>query len=457
MKLPFLFLSVVLIPLANAQGNMYVSEHNLTYYLGEGDFTVIETLVFEKPGDPFTYEGSLHFLRGGAENVKVEGFPYSVTQGYPRKINLEFMISKGQKKRVTLSYQRSDLVSEREGVLTFRGLALGEYPWPVHLANINFIPPPGYQFGFYSPTTGALRKGELSYTVSIFENATAVLSGFPVNIEYADFKGLARKEMRLAESLISEAGFELERGNASVENAARYGGNTSQLMAHYGFAFSAFLDSEKNLRLAKAAYDADNYYRTYSSAKAASRLARLSIKEADKVRSLAELEIQNILERKLAAIENRSTAVEGELPEQPRETGTDRDYIYILVGVGFILALLLSAVAFKRKPRVEKWKPRDFAGIRDLKRRRFKGFERKIEGVKRRGALAAKIRDLMHKKESLEMGLEELRKSMAADKINKKTYSSRKRALLSKAEKIDSERSRLEAELEKIRKETLKD
>jgi hypothetical protein len=62
MKLPFLFLSVVLIPLANVRGNVYVSEHNLTHYLSEDDFTVMKNLVFENLGDPFTYEGSIYFL-----------------------------------------------------------------------------------------------------------------------------------------------------------------------------------------------------------------------------------------------------------------------------------------------------------------------------------------------------------------------------------------------------------
>lgn len=447
MRLPLLFLSVFLIPLVEAQGDLYVREHNLTYYLGEGDFRVVETLVFEKPGDPFTYEGSLHLIRGNAEDVEVEGFPYRVDPGYPRKIILEFMISTGQKKRVALSYRRSDLLSEEEGVYTFSGLALGEYPWPVHRANIQFIVPEGYQFGSYSPLNAVLTRDTLVYTLSVFENASAVLSGFRVRIEYADYRDLARRELRLAEMLISSAEFEVELGKTALSSVSGYGGNISVPEAHYVLASSALLDSRENHRLA-ASYEAGgSYYRAYSSARASVQLAKLAIDEARKARAAAELEIQQALERRLAEAVNRSVPGEEKEMAVP-EPGFEawRKVLIILVAV-----FLLAAVLLRRKPGVEK--PRDFTGIRDLKRRRFEGFERKIEGVKQRRNLAAKIRELMHQRKGLETRLEELRRSMSTGRITKKAYSSGRRTLLSEAEKIDAEISRLEAELEKLRKE----
>jgi hypothetical protein len=275
-----------------------------------------------------------------------------------------------------------------------------------------------------------------------------VLSGFPVKIEYADYKDLARRELRLAETLISSAEFELELGRTALSSVAGYGGNTSMPEAHYALASSALLDSRENHRLA-AGYEAGgSYYRAYASARASSQLAKLAIDEARKARSAAELEIQRVLQRKLAEAVNRSIPKEEKATATPEPEPEPWRNVFLMI---LVVALLLVAALLRRKPGVEK--PRDFAGIRDLKRRRFEGFERKIEGVKRRRNLAVKIRELMHQRKSLETRLEELHRSMATGKITKKAYSSKRRTLLSEAEKIDAERSRLEAELEKIRKE----
>jgi hypothetical protein len=457
MKLPFLFLSVVLIPLANAQGNVYVSEYNLTYYLGEDDFTVIETLIFENQGDPFTYEGSIYFLRGDAENVKVEGFSYSVTQGYPRKINLEFMISKGQKKRVSIRYKRADLLSEEGGITTFEGLSLGKYSWPVYRARITFIIPPGYQFGSVSPATGRIQRGEtetLYYDVSVFDNVSAVLDGFPVRVEYADYKGLAKRDMRALDSLLAEAEFEMERANGSLENARSYGINVSQAMGRYALSISALQDGMEKFSFSRINYEAGEYYRAYIFGKASRDSMRAAIKEAAAARELVNLEIQSLLEKKTTGSKNQSLPAETKPIETDGERGEKGlNPIYLISGL-VLAALLVGAAFFISRGRTRKPQAQAFAGIKDLKRKEFKGFERKISGVKKRAEKSREIRRLIRERGVIEVELEKLHKKRARKKINKKTFEGGRKKLLKKLDEIDSRRSKLELELEKIRQET---
>ncbi len=447
MKLSFLFLSVVLIPLANAQGNVYVSEHNLTYYLGEDDFTVMETMVFENQGDPFTYEGSIYFLRGDAENVKVEGFPYSVTQG---KINLEFMISKGQKKRVSITYRRADLLSEEGGVTTFQGLSLGKYPWPVYRARVAFIAPPGQQFGSISPVTGRIQRGEnetLYYEVSVFENASAVLDGFPVRVEYADYKSLAKGEMRALDSLLAEAEFEIERANSTLGGASSYGVNISKAMESYALSISALRDGMEKLSFSRANYEAGEYYRAYNFGKLSGDSMRIAIKEAGAARELVNLEIQRLLEEKTRG------AVKQSLPAEAKPMEKGFNPVYLLSGLA-LAALLLGAVFLIFRGRARKTRAQDFASIRDLKRREFKGFEKKVKGVKKGAEKSKEIRRLVQERRTLEAELEVLHKKKVRWRINKKAFEGERKKLLKKLDKIDSRRSRLELELEKIRQET---
>lgn len=447
-----------MIPLASAQGNVYVSEHNLTYYLGEDDFTVIETLIFENRGDPFTYEGSVYFLRGDAENVKVEGFPYSVTQGYPRKINLEFMISKGQKKRVSIRYKRADLLSEEGGVTTFEGLSLGKYPWPVYRARITFVAPSGHQFGSVSPATGRIQRGEtetLYYDVSVFDNVSAVLDGFPVRVEYADYKDLAKRDMRALDSLLAEAEFEMERANGSLENARSYGVNVSKPMGRYALSISALQDGMEKLGFSRVNYEAGGYYRAYIFGRAAGDSMRAAIKEASAARELVNLEIQSLLEEKTRVTENQSLQAE---TKPIVEEGGGRDEkgfnpIYLISGLA-LAALLIGAAFFISRGRTGKSRAQAFAGIKDLKRKEFKGFERKISGVKRRAEKSREIRRLIRERGVIEVELEKLHKKRARKRINKKTFEGGRKKLLKKLDEIDSRRSKLELELEKIRQET---
>lgn len=455
MKLPFLFLSVVLIPLVNAQGNFYVSEHNLTYYLGEEDFKVVEDLVFENPGDPFTYEGGIYFMRGDAEDVKLEGFPYSLTQGQPRMINLEFMISKGQKKRVSITYKRTDLLSEKNGVTVFEGLSLGKYSWPVHRARITFVAPPKQRFGSISPLNGRIQRGEnetLYYEVSVFENVSAVLDGFPVRIEYADYKSLAKREIQVLSSLLAEAEFEAERANSSLGTSYSYGVNVSKALEPFNRSVNALLDGREKLSFSRVNYEAGEYYGAYSFAMTAGNLLRVSIKEASLARELVNLELQSQLERKTSQAENQSRVVEAE----PVEVGDSSRRVgffpvFLAIALGFA-ALVFAFFLFRKKTR----RPlaQDFASIKDLKRKKFKGFEKKVNGVKRRAEKSAEIRGLIRERGVVEEELEGLHKKRVRKKVGKKAFEAARKKLLRKLDVIDSRKSRRELELEKMKQES---
>lgn len=449
--LPFLLLSVAFVSVASAQEGLFVREHNITYSLGVDRFFVEEKMLFEKPGDPFTFEGDLYFIRGDAEDVEVAGYPYKVSKISPRKIILEFMISTGQKKKVSLKYRRSDLITEKDGVFIYRGLALGDYPWTVNTARIEFIAPEGYQFGRYSPNTGYLMEGDrdsIIFTLSLLDNASAIFSGFPVEIEYADYKSLTRREVELSEMQIATAEFEVGLGNITLEKLASEGGNASLYQSAYSLALAALKDASKNYRNALSYKKNGRYYEAYLSARAAGRLAKLAIDEARKLRAA---------EAKLSASKDR--AMMEAQPQQPVKAPTEEKqsaeqdrYPYIPF---FLLASLLIMVmlilVFRRPEKEDTERPR--IDRLSLKRRQVHGFEKEIERIKKRKNLASQIRELMRQRKSLEEDLEKARKSLAAEKIAEKEYTLRRNNLLRDIGKLDTEMGRLEAELERIKKE----
>ena len=448
--LPFLLLSVAFVSLASAQEGLFVREHNITYSLGMESFYVEERMLFEKPGDPFTFEGELYFIRGDAEDVEVTGYPYKVSQTSPRKIILEFMISTGQKKRVSLKYRRSDLITEKDGVFVYRGLALGDYPWTVNTARIEFIAPEGYQFGRYSPDTGYFKGGDkdsIIFRLSLLENASAIFSGFPVEIEYADYKSLTRREIELSEMQIATAEFEVGLGNITLEKLASEGGNASLYQSTYAIALAALKDARINYRKALSYKKNGRYYEAYSSARAAGRLARLAIDEARKLRA-AEAKISASRDR--VVIEAQPPESE-EAPSEEKRTAAQDEYPYIPI---FILAaLLIMGMLFLlfRRPEREDTKGPGIDRL-SLKKRHTHGFEKEIERIKKRKDLASQIRELMRQRKSLEEELENVRKSLAAGKITEKEYTMKRNNLLRDMGKLDTEMGSLEAELEKIKK-----
>lgn len=456
--LPFLILSVAFVSLAGAQEGLYVSEHNLTYSLGLGDFYVNESMVFEKPGDPFTFQGELYFLRGDAEDVRATGYPYNVSQTSPRKIILEFMISKGQKKKVTLLYRRSDLITEKEGVYVFRGLALGEYPWAVNSARIEFIAPEGYQFGHYSPSTGSLKVGDresLIFTLSPLKNVSAILSGFPVEIEYADYKSLTGREIELSGMLISTAEFEVGLGNITLQKLSAAGENVTLYESTYAFSRAALRDARKNQYNALIYRKERKYYEAYSSAEAAGRLARLAIDEARKLRA-AEAKLSLAQKAGEGRAEKGKKDVNPPVSSEKPYTDTaakDQQSRYILSLIFAVALLAIVAVLLMlRRPETQS---RRGPGIRrlGLKKRSSPGFDDEVERIKKRRTIASQIRELTHRRRGMEIELEEARRSLATGRITEKEYTRRRYNLLRSMGKIDAEVSRLEVRLEQIKKE----
>lgn len=452
--LPFLFLSVALIPIVNAQELLIVREHNLTYYLSLENFHVDEHLVFEKPGGPFTFEGEVYFLRGNAWNVRVEGFPYKVIEGPPTRISLKFMISTGQKKMVSLGYERSDLLSEEDGVHIFEGLALGSYKWPVKKAKIRFVAPEGYQFGRYVPSTGIVTKGErevLTYTLSTIENLSALLQGFPVRIEYANYKDLAIREIELSRLLISTAEFEVEMGNITLRKLSLAGENVTLYESVYSLSLAALKDAQTNLIRAFDYKNKKKYYEAFASAKAAGRLSRLAIDEARKLRA-AEKMLSTIEEEKAAESEAATPEEKVGMKKVGEDKGeSDKEVIppiYIIMAAMILLAAFL--IAFVRGwRRIEEKK--EVSGV--VLRKPSESFEKGLQRIKRRKDMAERIRGLMNDRLELERELRDVQKSLASGWITEKEYTRRRYNILRKMGRLDAEMSKLEVELERLKKE----
>lgn len=445
--LPFLLLSVAVVSLANAQESLFVREHNLTYLLGTDVFRVEETLVFEKPGDPFTYQGKLYFIRGDAEDVSVAGYPYSVSQTVPRKIILEFMISRGQKKKVHLSYTRRDLLREEDGVQVYRGLALGDYPWPVSRANIVFTAPEGYQFGRVSPATASLsgNRDRIVFTLSFLENASAILSGFPVEIEYADYKRLSGEEIKLSEMLLSTAEFEVDMGGIVLEKLRSQGVNVTLYGSHYSLSRAALQDARENYLKAQSHRAEREYYEAYAAAEAAGKLASLAIDEARKIRA-AEAKQPPPEEATEEEMEADGANPPGPLPP---ETGGGAGRYTAIVLAAFLLAIAAATVLRKMRARPATTRGRGYT----LLRRPSSAFEEEVERIKKRRAISARIRELMSERKRMEEKLEAARRSLGKRKITEKEYTQRRYKLLRRMGKLDLQVSRLEAELDKTEEE----
>ena len=444
--LPFLLLSVAVVSLVNAQEGLFVREHNLTYFLGTEGFRVEESMVFEKPGDPFTYQGGLYFLRGDAEDVSVTGYPYTVSQTYPRNITLEFMISTGQKKRVSLSYTRRDLLEEDDDVYVYRGLALGDYQWLVRSANIVFTAPQGYQFGRVSPASGSLseNRDRIVFTLSILKNASAMLSGFPVEIEYADYKSLSAEEIQLSEVSLSTAEFEVGMGGIILEKLRTRGVNVSLYESVYSLSKAALHDANKNYLKAKEHRVNREYYAAYLAARNAGKLAALAIGEARKIR-LAEAG-QSYPENPQEDETGTGVGVEAENKYVPEPSAKEpRRGIEVYTIIILIFLLMAATVAALRKMQNPGGNQEEGYTVPP---RQSSAFEEEVERIKKRRALARRIRNLMNERKTLEGQLEAARRSLSAGKITEKEYTQKRYNLLRRMGKLDIQVSRLEGELE---------
>lgn len=465
MRLFAVFLLLIALPVASAQEGLFVSQHNVTYTLGESDFLAEEVIVFENTGSPSgnLFRDNVYFTRGDAHDVEVGAIggslEYSVEYLDSTLININLMLWRGEKKVVTLKYRRSDMLFSEDNIHSINGLALGKYTWIADGVTIKFKTPEGFQFGVVVPPAAKTIENSsevLTYNVAPIglDNLTAIKEGIPVSIEYAKFDELAIVEMATAREFIEDGEADLSSANKSVENAMSHVSDTTQILTLFEIA-STRLDEAKNaLDLAeiKSNQYSEGYspYEAYYYAKHSRNLSREASRRAEEAKDLANYEIQKTLEDRISGIGSKLQeqkdidAVEGiaDIPVTEVRPWT---------GYGLALILILAAVVvfdiyrrsggYRRTPASKKSKVRDFRAIDELKHKSFKGFDKKLDTVKHGTEIATEIRDLRKKKEGLLSERDKLQRKMEREEIPQHQFEIER-------EKLDRDISEVSAEID---------
>jgi hypothetical protein len=469
-----LALLFMLIPLVSAQGEIVIQEHNLSYFLREGDFLVEEVILLENIGGPGgnLFRDSIYFTRGNARDVKVDVIGetprYNLyEQGGNTIISINLTLWKGEKRQIIIRYSRSDMLYKGEAINVLSGLALGKYPWIPGRVNLKFTTPRGYQFGNFTPAAEKI-VGENQETITYqlvpisTRDLAAIRNGFPVKIEYADYRELAKTQIKRAEDFIPEAEFLLRDANRSLESAEIYNVSLTEALEKYSQAQAKYQEAQLELQLAKIknnpSYPEYYPYEAYLHALKAVGYAKDAYRSATEVKNLADSGIRRALEKEISDLEmefeRRFRSIE-ERPAAPivvKEEEAERNYIGIALGIAVLAALLFGAVKMAGREVERRRTVQEFRVIGDLKRKTFTGFEKKVDTVKKGVEIAKKIRDLKREKEKLDLEMEELRRKKVAGEISEREFRVQKEELEGKIGKVGSEIYDLEKQLKELRR-----
>ncbi len=483
-------------------GQLYVTEYNLTYSLGEDEYEVEEIFRIKNGGNPFIFPSQVEIFRGDAKEMEayssLYGSTFFVEYEYPTRFALSLKKT-GIVKEIllVLKYKRKEGLFRKNKIRHFMFPDIGRYPWGKwedcvanynicqYNANIKIIAPKENQFGNITPTTkGKVEDGRevLMFGLTVLENITVLSAGFPVDLEFADYNTLATSELNSAKSLVSQSYFTLRDANITVINAKNYEADVANAAASleeavilYEMANSVLMQGEQLLEAPET-----EYYRAYLSGIDAIELARQASGKAAEAKNLANLDIQNSLEKRITAlasnlsqeqllrenlgktlVENLSQKLgEVEKVEQvevivPFTPPPGRNYyeigFFVLLG-GLVLYGVANLVLFvKGEESRARGKVSDYRVIGDLKRKSFEGFERKVDTVKHEVDLATEIRRMRKGREKYLLGIENLRKKKLAGEIKKKTFTSEKNNFEKQISEIDTKLEELEAQLKEMK------
>ncbi|MFQ5815448.1 MAG: hypothetical protein ACE5G7_03010 [Candidatus Hydrothermarchaeaceae archaeon] len=496
MRLLFsMILTLILLPIV-VHAQLFVSEYNVTYTLGEGEYEVEEVLLIKNGENPFIFPSQIEIFRGDAEDMEayssLYGSSFIVDYEYPTRFVLSLRKA-GIVKEIllVLKYKRKEGLFKRDEIGLFAISDMGTYPWGrwedcvanpnecKYMANIRIVAPRGYQFGNITPPTELVRDEGLEtlvYSLTLLENITIILNGFSMGLEYADYTTLAVRELTSAKTMLSQSYFTINDANLTLINAKSYDVDVERASYLLAEAVSLYEEADSALALGEQLQNAPGreYYRAYLNGVAANDLARRASGKAAGVKNMANFEIQNILEKRIKALasnlsqehllrENLSKALTENLSQRLRETETI-ERVEVLVqppppgrnyyAIAFFILLggvVLYVVGAREKAMREETRARgtvsDFRVIADLKRKSFKGFERKVDIVKREVGLATEIRGMRKDREKCVLGIENLRKKKIAGEIKKRTFESEKAKFEKQIADIDAKLEEREAQL----------
>ncbi len=460
-----LILLIILLPGIHAQ-EIYSEQHNLTYFLNNAA-KVEENIQLVLM--PFSVKNPLYYpLPEDSYNITIKA-PKSVryTINFDRKYII-FDMSQVPVNHidVEINYTRLNSIFEQNGVKSYSGLAFKKYlPWVTYSVNVKFVIPPNYDFGSISPPARVFTIGNskaIEYNANIRFNFSTITDGIPVNITYANYRKLADETITITKARQSEVLFAFKDANSSLENAQTYNLNVSNQVLLYREAGGELYSYFGEINLAENLMSSGYYYPAYLHArKALSLLDDTSIKSRDVSRNVS-ISVQRALEREILKVSNISsrekkyelnaTVAPLRTTSSPGGKSSAAPYILIFsVLFGIIVAVYLISKSMPANVGKTS-RMRDFRVISDLKKKKFSGFDRKVETTRERAGLASEIRKLSKLRGQYELGIENLRKKLALNEIDEEQFTNDREELDREIEAIDKEIVILKKKLAEIRK-----
>jgi hypothetical protein len=444
--------ALVLLFLPQVHAQLIAPEHNITYDLGYDDFFVTEVITLKNIGSikGNLFRDSVYFTRGNAWDVNVEVIGeitrYELKER-PTTIVVNLTFWKGENRKIRLEYKRSDMLYKGE-VNVLSGLTLGKYPWVPRKVNLKFIAPREYQFGNMSVFSKKIQergRETLVYQLKPIDpdSLKSIVEGFPLTLEYAKYREMAAHQIEKIEEFLPEVEFAIKEANTTLHNAIRYKADAREAIKLYNKSIGLLEKAKTELQLAALKNDPgmEDYhpYEAYFYASDSLSKAKEAWRTASEAENLANFAIQAFLEGEIARIGKDLEKME-EREDKAELPGT------IVLGAIFLLAFLLLIGKYRKR---EIWtsKLEDFRVIKDLKRKKFAGFEEKVRRVKRGEEIAREILALKIEKRNLDSEIDNL-----AKKKMEKDYSAEKKKLEKKISVVTSKIHTLERELEELRK-----
>ena len=458
MRLQILFL-LLLVPLAHAETQLSAMEHNITYFLGGENLSVTEDITLRNR--PFSVTSPVYYHLGtGARGISVKvtgGAEYRVDETYGGVI-FNFRNAYSIKVRVRLHYSYPLSLRRSDGTYLFKGEALKRaYPWGINVVNLRFVLPPGFSFGEVSPEPQERGDSYILYRTTYLD--ARAYEGFPVSIEYANYRELAEKSLDLAKAREHDTLLAVREANQSIENAKSYGANLSTALESYREALTHLQNYFRLAKQAELTLD-KNSYQAYKSAFSAVKELELAGIKARDAYSRANFAIQLALERKLTTFEENLSSMSRKpeakrvvVVEQPARGANLYKYAFFALAALFLVFVaseayrILAPKSYRRRSSVK-----DFRVIGDLKRKTFNGFERKVARVKRGVDIAQEIRSLRRRREKLELGIENARRKHIQGEISAELYELEREKFEGEIEEIDRRIALLEKELSEIKR-----
>ncbi len=482
-----LFFSVAA-PVVN--GQVEVSEHDITFELRSAEVHVEEVIVFENPAtsEIHTFDGSISLLRGNVEGFSVKGTDWTLNNdSFPTLVKLDFSRSPIYRsaaqntRKVILSYDTPDFTRELQldgrKVYVFAGNLL--IPLPLGLSfkdtNIEINLAEGLWFGESRPT-GDMGMANL---YSFAQEKRLSAGEFNVEVEYGDYSSYALADIKKTDALLADAKKNAADAEEAIANVELYGIDAAKANSYLSRAMELIKGAESYLQAANALLQTDDPYKAYLASNNSVTFAKEADLFAQSAEKEANVQLRLSLNERISQLENMTSMITppstilpdvqdgNQTPKTPpattgpRETGIPKEQtdepskswfysaipylVLILAVVG--LSIYVSKTQQKRKRKFGA--VRDFRAISDLKRKSYRDFEEKVLDVKKETTIAGDIRSLNKEKAKYELGIENLNKRKIAGELTDETYNLEKQRFLETIKGLDKQIEMLEKELPK--------